>query len=138
MERQIVTMAAVLILVCGCATSGDPQTASFCTSSNGFELGQTGEAYPEVCPGSAEVAFFEGYERGRELRTERQEIAELERVRAAKMRERDHLEAHAHGAEAQMRAAELRGEIEQLAHTIEIKRDRLNILGSALAYHTSY
>jgi hypothetical protein len=38
--------------------------AEYCTESNGFEMGRTGQTYSKVCPAVLEEAFLVGYNRG--------------------------------------------------------------------------
>lgn len=40
----------------------------YCTADRGYEVGRTGGRYHDVCQGQAEIAFLQGYERGREER----------------------------------------------------------------------
>lgn len=42
--------------------------AEYCTADTGYQVGREGRRYENVCTGAEEVAFLQGYERGREAR----------------------------------------------------------------------
>lgn len=51
----------------------------YCTKTNGFESGQRGNKYHNVCPAEVQDEFMEGYQLGRKLFNMRQEIERTSR-----------------------------------------------------------
>lgn len=55
--------------------------AAFCTPRGGYLAGRRGDAYRDVCPRAAEVAFLAAHRRGREVAELLREVRELRRVK---------------------------------------------------------
>lgn len=126
----------------------------YCTPENGFQQGQRGAQYHNVCPGDLEPDFHQAYLSGRELYLAQSEVSQLERSIASKTRQLDKVEHDLRETEAQLVSSdreadrlrrledtkalaktqgELESEITALRVQAAVKKDRLEALRQSLA-----
>ena len=128
----------------------------FCQPQNGFNQGERGAGFTNVCPNHLKHAYNDAYQQGRTLYQARAEISRLQSARNAKKRRLDTLADEIAATESQLihgdltpveryelidetkalaqEQGQLEQEIEQLTAEIAVKQDRLEDLSVSLAY----
>ena len=128
----------------------------YCQPSNGFNAGEAGRSFPNVCPDDLQDAYYEAYQEGRRLYMAQAEIDGLNRQIAQKEYRINQLAAELTSAEAELIAdettalqrvrlldqtkdlaaeqGELEAEIQQLRVDVALKGERLRSLRQTLAY----
>ena len=128
----------------------------YCQPSNGFNNGEAGSSYPNVCPDDLQDAYYAAYQEGRRLYLARTEIDGINRQIAGKEQRIKQLTAEIASAEAELIAdetsalqrvrlldrtkelaaeqGELEAEIQQLRVDVALKSERLKSLRQTLAY----
>jgi hypothetical protein len=127
----------------------------YCTPDNGFQQGQRGSGYRNVCPSDLEPGFHDAFLAGRELYLAQAEIHKMERSIASKSRALKQVEQDLRQAEASIVAGatsetdrmRLLAETKSLARTqgqlesaitelrvqSAVKKERLEVLRQGLA-----
>lgn len=136
-------------------TGWEEGVVRYCTPDNGFQQGQRGSAYRNVCPGELEPGFHDAYLAGRELYLARVEISRMQRSIASKSKQLKEVEHDLRDAEAMLIAGEtsaadrvrwldetkslartqgkLESEITELRVQSAVKQDRLEAMRQTLA-----
>ena len=92
----------------------------YCTPDNGFQQGQRGSGYRNVCPGDLEPGFHDAYLAGRELYVAQAEITQMQRRIANKSRQLKEVEHELRDTEARLVAGEA-SEIDRMRWLDETK-----------------
>lgn len=128
----------------------------YCQPANGFNLGQRGRGYSNVCPARLQASFHAAYQDGRRLWEARSEVDQIAGAIADRERRLDEIKAEmaaitgamldpertvADRAQMLVNAKDLgeeqgrlANEIEELEVELEIKRARLDDLRQTLAF----
>jgi hypothetical protein len=128
----------------------------YCQPSNGFNAGEAGGSFPNVCPDDLQDAYYAAYQEGRRLYMAQAEIDGLNRQIAQKEYRIKQLAAEITSTEAELVAdettavqrvrlldrtkelaaeqGELEAEIQQLRVDVALKGERLQSLRQTLAY----
>ena len=77
----------------------------YCTPDNGFQQGQRGSGYRNVCPSDLEPGFHEGYLAGRELYLAQAEITRMQRSIVSKSKQLEDVERDLRDAEVRLVAS---------------------------------
>lgn len=127
----------------------------YCTPDNGFQQGQRGSSYRNVCPSDLEPGFHDAYLAGRELYVAQAEITQMQRSIASKSRQLKEVAHDLRDAEARLIAGDatemdrmrwldetkalartqgqLESEIVELRVSSAVKKERLETLRQTLA-----
>jgi len=92
----------------------------YCTPDNGFQQGQRGSSYRNVCPSDLEPGFHEAYLAGRELHLAQAEITRMQRSIVSKSKQLENVEKDLREAEARLVAGDT-SEIERMRWLDETK-----------------
>lgn len=128
----------------------------FCIPSNGFNAGEAGRSFTNVCPDDQSDAFYAAFQEGRRLYLAKAEIEGLNRTIAQKEYRIKQLAAEISSVEAALisdetdasqrarlldrtkalaaEQGELEAEIQQLTVDVALKSERLKSLRQTLAY----
>lgn len=128
----------------------------YCQPANGFNLGQRGSGYSNVCPARLQSAFHAAYQDGRRLWEARSEVNQIAGAIADRERRLDQIKAEMAAITGAMLEAEwtiadraqmlitakdlgeeqgrLANEIEELEVELAVKRERLDDLRQTLAF----
>lgn len=128
----------------------------FCLPGSGFNTGEAGRSFANVCPEDLQAAYYAAYQEGRRLYLAKSEIDSLNRTIAQKEYRLKQLDAEISGVEAELisdettalrrvrlldrtkelaaEQGELEAEIQQLRVDVALKGERLASLRQTLAY----
>ncbi len=83
-------------------TGWEEGVVRYCTPDNGFQQGQRGSSYRNVCPSDLEPGFHEAYLAGRELHLAQAEITRMQRSIVSKSKQLEKVEEDLRDAEARL------------------------------------
>ena len=128
----------------------------FCLPGNGFNAGEAGRSFANVCPDDLQDAYYAAYQEGRRLYLAKSEIDALNRTVAQKEYRMKQLDEEISSVEAELisdettalqrvrlldqtkelaaEQGELEAEIQQLRVDVALKGERLATLRQTLAY----
>jgi hypothetical protein len=128
----------------------------FCVPTNGFNAGESGRSFPNVCPDDLQEGYYAAYQEGRRLYLAQSEIDALNREIAQKEYRMKQLAAEISSVEAELvsdetsalqrvrlldrtkelaaEQGELEANIQQLRIDVALKGERLNSLRQTLAF----
>ena len=92
----------------------------YCTPDNGFQQGQRGSSYRNVCPNDLEPGFHEAYLAGRELHLAQAEITRMQRSMVSKSKQLENIERDLREAETRLVASDT-SEIDRMRWLNETK-----------------
>jgi hypothetical protein len=101
-------------------TGWEEGVVRYCTPDNGFQQGQRGSSYRNVCPSGLEPGFHEAYLAGRELHLAQAEITRMQRSIVSKSKQLEKVEKDLRDAEAWLVAGDT-SEIERMRWLDETK-----------------
>lgn len=128
----------------------------YCQPDNGFNAGERGTSYPNVCPDHLKDSFYEAYQDGRKLYLAHNEINNLSRSISQKEYRLKQVKAQVASTEARLvddttpaiqrrellentkdlaqEQGKLQAEIQNLTVDVALKTERLQLLRQTLAY----